>query len=130
MIWAAFVLVFFSLSQSKLTPYIVPMLPALSLLTGRAIAALPPRRFAAHLAAVAAFAAIVAAVVLLSWTLPALAPLLARASSASVLGFAIAFLLLALGAAIGALAWCCRGMVVGAALAAGVRRRCCWRTRR
>jgi 4-amino-4-deoxy-L-arabinose transferase-like glycosyltransferase len=119
LIWAAFVLVFFSLSQSKLTPYIVPMLPALSLLTGRAIAALPPRRFAAHLAAVAAFAAIVAAIVLLSWKLPVLAPLVARASSASVLGFAIAFALLALGAGIGA-SLGRRGRVVGAALAAGV----------
>src|SRR5580700_12036430 len=35
LIWALFVLVFFSISQSKLMPYIVPMLPALSLLTGR-----------------------------------------------------------------------------------------------
>jgi 4-amino-4-deoxy-L-arabinose transferase-like glycosyltransferase len=119
LIWAAFVLVFFSLSQSKLTPYIVPMLPALSLLTGRAIAALPPRRFAAHLTAVAAFAAILAAVVLLSRAVPVLAPLVARASSASVLGFAIAFVLLALGAGIGA-ALGRRGTLVGAALAAGV----------
>jgi hypothetical protein len=68
---------------------------------------------------VAAFAAIVAAVVLLSWALPVLAPLVARASSASVLGFAIAFVLLALGAGIGA-GLGRRGMVVCAALAAGV----------
>jgi 4-amino-4-deoxy-L-arabinose transferase-like glycosyltransferase len=119
LIWAGFVLVFFSLSQSKLTPYIVPMLPALSLLTGRAIAALPPRRFAAHLAAVAVIAGLVAAVVLLSWAVPALAPLVARASSASVLGFAIAFVLLALGAGIGA-GLARRGALLGAAVTLGV----------
>src|ERR1700681_4094891 len=98
LIWAAFVLLFFSMSQSKLTPYIVPMLPPLSLLTGRAIAELPAPRFAAHLRAVALFAAAIAVVVLLLWVAPAMAPLVARASSASILGFAIAFLLLALGA--------------------------------
>src|ERR1700685_4247872 len=49
LLWAGFVLVFFSMSQSKLAPYILPMLPALSLLTGRAMASLPAGRFAAHL---------------------------------------------------------------------------------
>jgi len=119
LIWAAFVLVFFSLSQSKLAPYIVPMLPPLSLLTGRAIAELPAPRFAAHLRAVALFAAAMAIVVLLLWVAPAMAPLVARASSASILGFAIAFLLLALGAGIGARLGR-RGAVVGAAAAAGL----------
>src|ERR1700689_1902518 len=57
LLWAGFVLVFFSLSQSKLTPYILPMLPALSLLIGRAIAGLPALRFASHLRAVAILAA-------------------------------------------------------------------------
>ena len=119
LIWAGFVLVFFSLSQSKLAPYIVPMLPPLSLLTGRAIAELPAPRFAAHLRAVALFAAAIAVVVLLLWVAPAMAPLVARASSASILGFAIAFLLLALGAGIGARLGR-RGAVVGAAAAAGL----------
>ena len=119
LIWAGFVLVFFSLSQSKLAPYIVPMLPPLSLLTGRAIAELPAPRFAAHLRAVALFAAAMAIVVLLLWVAPAMAPLVARASSASILGFAIAFLLLALGAGIGARLGR-RGAVVGAAAAAGL----------
>ncbi len=102
LIWAAFVLLFFSLSQSKLAPYILPMLPALSLLTGRAIAQLPPRRLAAHLAAVCLIAGAVAALVLLLWVTPAMASLVARASSASILGFAAAFALLALGCGIGA----------------------------
>jgi 4-amino-4-deoxy-L-arabinose transferase-like glycosyltransferase len=119
LIWAAFVLVFFSLSQSKLTPYIVPMLPPLSLLTGRAIAGLAPRRLAAHLWAVAVIAAVIAAAVLLSWVLPAMAPLVARASTASILGFAIAFLLLGLGAGIGAF-FARRGALLSAAAATGL----------
>jgi hypothetical protein len=119
MIWAAFVLLFFSLSQSKLTPDIVPMLPALSLLTGRAIADLPPARFAAHLRAVVWLGTAIGAAVLLLWWAPPMAPLVARASTASILGFAVAFLLLALGAGFGArLAG--RGAVLGAAAAAAV----------
>ena len=119
LIWAAFVLVFFSLSQSKLTPYIVPMLPALSLLSGRAIARLPAARFAAHLAAVSVITAAIAGLVLLLWVMPAMAALVARASSASIVGFAAAFALLALASGIGAhLAR--RGAVLGAALAAGL----------
>jgi 4-amino-4-deoxy-L-arabinose transferase-like glycosyltransferase len=119
LIWAAFVLLFFSMSQSKLAPYILPMLPALSVLTARAIAELPAPRFAAHLRAVAVFATAVAAVVLILWVTPAMAPLVARASTISILGFAIAFLLLALGAGIGAHLGR-RGVVVSAAAAAGV----------
>ena len=119
LLWAAFVLVFFSMSQSKLTPYIVPMLPALSLLLGRAIAGLPAPRFAAHLRAVAASAAGIGAVVLLLWWAPPAAPLVARASTMSILGFAVAFVLLALGAGIGA-RLCRRGAVIGAAAAAAV----------
>jgi 4-amino-4-deoxy-L-arabinose transferase-like glycosyltransferase len=119
LIWAAFVLLFFSLSQSKLAPYIVPMLPALSLLTGRAIAELPAPRLAAHLRAVAMLAAAIAAVLLLLWWAPAAAPLVARASSASILGFVAGFLLLALGSGIGA-RLCRHGAAVGAAATAAV----------
>jgi 4-amino-4-deoxy-L-arabinose transferase-like glycosyltransferase len=119
LIWAAFVLLFFSMSQSKLTPYILPMLPALSLLTGRTLAVLPARRFSAHLAAVAVLTGIIAAAVLALWALPAMAPLVARASSASIAGFVIAFALLALGCALGA-RLAARGAVLAAACAAGV----------
>ena len=38
-IWIAFVLLFFSTSQSKLIPYILPVYPALALLVGRYLAA-------------------------------------------------------------------------------------------
>jgi 4-amino-4-deoxy-L-arabinose transferase-like glycosyltransferase len=119
LIWAAFVLLFFSLSQSKLTPYILPMLPALSLLTGRGIAQLPPARLAAHLAAVSAITGAIAVLVLLLWLTPAMASLVARASTASILGFATAFALLALGCGIGARLGR-RGATLAAAAAAGL----------
>lgn len=38
LLWAAVIFVFFTLSGSKLTPYILPMFPAAALLTGRAFA--------------------------------------------------------------------------------------------
>ncbi len=116
LLWAAFVLLFFSLSQSKLTPYILPLFPALSLLTARAIAGLPAQRFAAHLRVVAWFAGGVGAIVLLLWRAPPAAALVARASTKSILGFAAAFLLLALGAGIG-VRLSRRGLVLAAAAA-------------
>jgi 4-amino-4-deoxy-L-arabinose transferase-like glycosyltransferase len=119
LLWAGFVLVFFSMSQSKLAPYILPMLPALSLLTGRAMASLPAGRFAAHLRAVAIFASAIGSAVLLLWRLPAAAGLVARASTPRILGFALAFLLLALGAGVG-VSLCRRGAVIGAAAATAV----------
>ena len=118
LIWALFVFVFFSLSQSKLVPYILPTLPALSLLIARALARLPAARFAAHLRAVSALAAGIGAIILLLWRVPAAGPL-ARASTASILGFASAFLLLALGAALG-VRLSRRGHVVAAAAAAAI----------
>jgi 4-amino-4-deoxy-L-arabinose transferase-like glycosyltransferase len=46
MVWALFVLVFFSLSGSKLPSYILPMFPALALMLGWQLAALPSRTLA------------------------------------------------------------------------------------
>jgi 4-amino-4-deoxy-L-arabinose transferase-like glycosyltransferase len=50
-LWAVFVFAFFSLSQSKLIPYVVPLFPALALLAGRAVERMETRRLALHLAA-------------------------------------------------------------------------------
>ena len=55
LIWAAFVFLFFSISQSKLVPYILPLVPALALLTGRALAEMPARTLARHLCVTAVF---------------------------------------------------------------------------
>ena len=43
-LWAVFSFVFFSLSQSKLIPYILPIFPALALLAGRSLVELPALR--------------------------------------------------------------------------------------
>lgn len=47
LIWAVFVVAFFSLSSSKLPGYILPAFPALALVLGRYLADAPPRRLAA-----------------------------------------------------------------------------------
>lgn len=97
LIWAAFVFAFFSLSQSKLIPYIVPMMPALALLCGRSLSTLPLDRLAGQLRAVAAIAAGVAAVVVALWVLPVGAKLVSQASTLSIAWFDAAFWLLAAG---------------------------------
>jgi 4-amino-4-deoxy-L-arabinose transferase-like glycosyltransferase len=101
-IWSAFVLVFFSLSQSKLMPYIVPMFPAVSLLIGRDIARLTPVRVAAHLSVVFLLALAVVLTLLVLWTSPWGASLVARASSLSIVGFLVAFTALGVCCARGA----------------------------
>jgi 4-amino-4-deoxy-L-arabinose transferase-like glycosyltransferase len=101
LVWALFVFAFFSLSQSKLIPYILPLMPALALLTGRSLATMSAARFARHLSGVAIAALALALGIVLLWRIPAAAPLVAQASTASILGFAAAFLLLGLGTAAG-----------------------------
>jgi 4-amino-4-deoxy-L-arabinose transferase-like glycosyltransferase len=98
-IWAGFVLVFFSLSQSKLVPYIVPMLPALSLLTGRELTRLTPGRVAAHLSLVFLFALTVVLAVVVLWGSPLGQSLVERASTLSITGLLVAFVALAICAA-------------------------------
>jgi 4-amino-4-deoxy-L-arabinose transferase-like glycosyltransferase len=118
LIWSLFIFTFFSISQSKLIPYILPVLPALSLLSARSMARLPSARFARHLLVVTGVAAVIAATPLVLWWLPSAAALVARASSGSIFAFILAFALLALGAACGA--WLSRrgSMLAGAAAAA------------
>ena len=117
--WALVVFVFFSLSQSKLVPYILPMFPALALLTARALIGLPPRRLAGHFATVAVLSLAIAALVLVLWRLPAAAALAAQAPEPTIFGFALGFLALAAGASAGA--WFAqRGRRVTATLCAGL----------
>jgi 4-amino-4-deoxy-L-arabinose transferase-like glycosyltransferase len=118
-VWAVFVFAFFSISQSKLIPYILPLLPALALLAGRNLAAMSATRFAWHLGAVAMLAAALGLLILLLWRLPAAAPLVERASTPSILGFAAAFLLLALGTGVG-VHLARRGHPIAAAAVAGL----------
>lgn len=67
LLWAGFVLVFFSVSRSKLPSYILPMFPALCLLAARSLAQLDAGRIRRHLIPLAALcAALMAAAPLLS----------------------------------------------------------------
>jgi 4-amino-4-deoxy-L-arabinose transferase-like glycosyltransferase len=100
-VWAAFVFAFFSLSHSKLIPYILPLLPALAVLLGRHLAGLPPPRLARHLAVAASIGAILGLALLVLWQLPVSAELVSRVSTGSILGFAAGFLLLALACLLG-----------------------------
>ena len=50
-IWVLFGFVFFSVSDSKLVPYILPLFPALALLLGRCLSELAPQRLSRALAA-------------------------------------------------------------------------------
>jgi len=108
LIWAAFVFLFFSLSQSKLIPYILPLLPALSLLVGRALARAQPAALMPHLAGVALGAALLCTGVLIGAHQPATARLVAQASSTALWSLAAAFAVLALAAAV-AVYWCRQG---------------------
>ena len=108
LIWAAFVFLFFSLSQSKLIPYILPLFPALSLLVGRALARAQPAALMPHLAGVALGAALLCTTVLIGAHQPATARLVAQASSTALWSLAAAFAVLALAAAV-AVYWCRQG---------------------
>ncbi len=117
LLWAGFIFLFFSVSQSKLIPYIVPMFPALSLLTARYVAALSGRRLARHLFAVLTLSAAIVASLLILWATPLGASLVSRASPASIEGFVLAFALLGLGAGFGG-RLARQGYVLGGAAAA------------
>lgn len=66
-LWALFVVVFFSLSGSKLPTYILPAFPPLAFVLGRYLAEAPPRKLAMQAAPVALLALVLLAV---AWRLP------------------------------------------------------------
>jgi len=70
LIWAVFIFAFFSASHSKLASYILPILPALALLTGARLARMEPPQFRVHAGAVLALGA----------ALVALSPFITRAA--------------------------------------------------
>jgi 4-amino-4-deoxy-L-arabinose transferase-like glycosyltransferase len=72
-IWVAFSFIFFSLSQSKLIPYILPLFPALSLLTARTLAIAEPRRVQRALLIASAVWALLGLSALCLWQSPAMA---------------------------------------------------------
>jgi 4-amino-4-deoxy-L-arabinose transferase-like glycosyltransferase len=120
LLWVVVVFGFFSLSQSKLIPYIVPLFPALAVLAGRAVAGMEARRLAWHL-----LAAAVATVLLVlaggAWIAQsaAAAQRVAPLGGSGITGLAAAMLLGAAGCAAGA--WlAARGMRIAGVAAAAV----------
>jgi hypothetical protein len=80
---------------------VLPMFPAISVLTGRAIAQLPLPRLTQRLRAVMIVASLIVVILLVLWLTPLGASLATRASTLSIAGFLIAFTLLTLAAAAG-----------------------------
>jgi 4-amino-4-deoxy-L-arabinose transferase-like glycosyltransferase len=66
-LWVLFTFLFFSLSQSKLIPYILPVFPALALLAGRTLADLPAVRLRRVLGIAAAVWLLLGLAVLALW---------------------------------------------------------------
>jgi 4-amino-4-deoxy-L-arabinose transferase-like glycosyltransferase len=116
LVWTLFVLAFFSASQSKLIPYILPLMPALSLLAARHVTLLSAADVARHLGGVGVFAGLIGVGVLVLARLPAGAHLVEQASSASIALLAGGFLLLA--ASLGFATWLARRLQVTDAVAA------------
>lgn len=98
-IWAVFSFVFFSLSQSKLIPYILPLFPALSLLAGRCLADLEPRRLQRALLIASGVWGAIGIAVLWIWRTPALMTRLDLPTGALVPTIAASFLLAAVATA-------------------------------
>jgi 4-amino-4-deoxy-L-arabinose transferase-like glycosyltransferase len=119
LLWVGFVFLFFSLSQSKLIPYIVPLFPALALLAGPALERIAPRRLAWHLAAAAlAFVLLVAALAVYAAT-PAGLRGAAQLGPEGVRGLYTALLLAVAGLGLGAW-WAARGARLAAVGVAAV----------
>ena len=95
-IWVVFCFVFFSLSQSKLIPYILPLFPALSLLAGRSLAVVEPRQLRRALLIASALWAALSLTALWVWHTPAMAARLDLPAGPLVPAIAASFLLAAL----------------------------------
>jgi 4-amino-4-deoxy-L-arabinose transferase-like glycosyltransferase len=101
-LWVVFVFAFFSLSQSKLIPYILPLFPALALLAGRTLNSLAPARLSRGLWIAAGVWLLVAAAALLLWLTPAQAARLQISRGPAAPGIIAAFALGAMACAVAA----------------------------
>jgi 4-amino-4-deoxy-L-arabinose transferase-like glycosyltransferase len=123
-IWAAFVFAFFSLSQSKLIPYILPMFPALALLAGGRLVQMESRRLARHFWLVCAVWVSIALAAMTLWQLRhapfmrAFAEQLEEATTSVVLELAGAMLLAGLTAGVAAALAARRGALAAVCMAA------------
>ena len=117
-IWVIFSFAFFSFSQSKLIPYILPVFPALALLAGRALGALerPAIRRALTISAVIWLA--LAGLVMMLWWWPALVKGFVIPPGPTVQLFIVALLFASLATVAAAGQVLRRGPLPAAALAA------------
>jgi len=117
-LWTGFCLLFFSVSQSKLIPYILPLFPALALLAGRCLAVLEPKRLGRACLLAGASWALLAGAVLWLWQTPAMAARLDIAAGPAAPAIAAGFMLAGLISAAAACLAVRRGALPGAALGA------------
>jgi 4-amino-4-deoxy-L-arabinose transferase-like glycosyltransferase len=101
-LWTLFIFLFFSLSQSKLIPYILPLFPALALLTGRSLAELPALRLRRALIISAGIWLLLALLALLLWRSGATAARLRIDTGPAAPLMACGFIVAALGCALAA----------------------------
>ncbi|HEV7431572.1 MAG TPA: glycosyltransferase family 39 protein, partial [Steroidobacteraceae bacterium] len=116
-IWVVFSFLFFSLSQSKLIPYILPLFPALSLLAGRTLALAEPRRVQRALGIASALWAGLSLTALWVWRTPAMSVRLDLPAGPVVPTIVASFLIAAVLTAAGAWLARRRGALPGIALA-------------
>ena len=120
LIWVLFGFSFFSVSQSKLVPYILPLFPALALLAGPTLAEIEPRRLARALLISGAIWAALSGAVLFVWHSPVLRVRLDIAEGWAAPGMAAAFIVAGvLTAAAAFVAW--RGAEVPRATAGAAK---------
>ena len=95
-IWILFSFIFFSVSQSKLIPYILPLFPALSLLAGRTLALAEPVQVRRAFWIAGGLWAAIGLLALGLWTSPTMALRLDLPEGPAVPAVAISFLTVAL----------------------------------
>ncbi len=116
--WVVFCFLFFSLSQSKLVPYILPLFPALSLLAGRALGLLERPKLRLALAISAFFWLVLGTLALCLWCCPPIEARLHIPADPAIGGIAAALLLGGLITAVAAWQAVRRGVLPATALAA------------
>ncbi len=117
-IWIIFSFAFFSFSQSKLIPYILPIFPALALLAGRTLGSLERTEIRRVLGSSAAIGVVLAAVAMVLWFRPTLINGLVIPPGPTVQLFVVSMLLASLVTVAAASVVTRRGPLPAAALAA------------
>ena len=116
--WVVFAFAFFSFSQSKLIPYILPIFPALALLAGRTLESLERVKIRRVLGSAAAIGIVLTAVAMALWFRPTLVKGFVIPPGATLQLFVVSILLASLLTVAGASVVMRRGPLPATALAA------------